>query len=130
MFSKISKDSKGKIKRSRKNNNEKWRYYSFWRILKRNWKNKDFFKRNHFKNNLLYETEILTLKAGVLKKVDNNNDKFIIKNNTIIERNLSDEEQKEIEGMSINIKIKINDDDNIFEVIYKFEIISSINIIN
>jgi len=30
--------------------------------------------------------------------------------------------------MSINIKIKINDDDNIFEVIYKFEIISSINI--
>ena len=31
-------------------------------------KNKDFFTRIHFKNNLLYETEILTLKAGVLKK--------------------------------------------------------------
>ena len=92
-------------------------------------KNKFFFTRNHFKNNLLYENEILTLKAGVLKKDDNNNnDKFIIENNTIIERDISVEEKKEIEGMSINLKIKINNEDNIYEAICKFEIISNINI--
>ena len=92
-------------------------------------KNEDSFTFNQFKNNILDEAEILTLKAGVIKKYDNNNnDKFIIENNIIIERDISDEEKKEIEKMSINIKLKINNEDKIYEATCKFEIISKINI--
>ena len=101
-------------------------------FTKKSKKNEYFFNFNHFKNNLLDETEILTLKAGVIKKDDNNDDnKLIIENNIIIGRDfseLSDEEKKEIERMSIYLKIKINNKDKIYEEICKFEIISSINI--